>query len=180
EFQIPYFGTDSSRNQVNTLVAKRRRNVSYTKKELKNYLKRLEKDKSGLSSFTFEYRSGHTAFHSRTRIIMTPEKIVLSKIPKGIPVDKDEEKAAKVRNMAFSEDALLNFIKELIDRKIWDMENCTERALPDTALLSFMIRDGDNLLFEQKVWENCRNDDKRTKELIRSLAAILPRDWPPP
>lgn len=154
--------------------------MSYSKKELRNYLKSLEKNRSGLSNFSFEYRSGHTAFHPRLRITLTSEKILHSKVPKGTPVDENEEHAAKVREMPFSDDQLSSFIKELTDKKIWDLENCTDRALPDTALLTFTIRDGSSVLFEQKVWENCRNDDKRTKELLRILSSILPRDCSPP
>ncbi len=179
-FHIPYLVTGSSQNSIIIPYAKRKEFVSYSKKELKNYLKDLEKKKAGLSGFAFEYRAGHTAFHSRLRIMLTCDKIMHSKIPKGVPVDANEGQSAKVREMAFSEDDLLLFIKELLDKKIWDMENCTDRALPDTAQLSFLIKDGGNTLFEQTVWENCRNDDKRTKELIRSLAALLPKDWPPP
>jgi hypothetical protein len=155
--------------------------VSYTKKELKKHLKGLMKGKIELASFSFEYQSGHTAFHSRLRIILSPDKITHWKIPKGIPIDSSEEtKAARMREIEFSIDKLRMFVQELIKSKIWDLENCTEKALPDTALLSFSIRDSDNLLFEQKVWENCRNDSKQTKELLKALAAILPPDWPPP
>jgi hypothetical protein len=155
--------------------------VSYTKKELKNYLKGLLKGKIELASFSFEYQSGHTAFHSRLRIILSSDKITHWKIPKGIPIDSSEEtKAARIREIEFSIDKLRMFVQELAKSKIWDLENCTERALPDTALLSFSIRDNDSLLFEQKVWENCRNDNKQTKELLKALAAILPQDWPPP
>jgi hypothetical protein len=155
--------------------------VSYTEKELRNYLKGLLKGKTELAGFSFEYRSGHTAFHSRLRIILSSDKITHWKIPKGIPLDSSEEtKAARIREIEFSSDKLKMFVQGLAKSKIWDLENCTEKALPDTALLSFSIRDNDNLLFEQKVWENCRNDNKQTKELLRALAAILPQDWPPP
>ena len=169
-----------SKIENNPIHTERKEFVSYSKKELKNYLKGLEKDRSGLSRFAFEYRSGHTAFHPRLRILLTSEKIMHSKIPKGTPVDENEEKAAKTKEIPFSKAELSLFIKELIDKKIWDMENCTDRALPDTPLLAFMILDGNNLLFEQKVWENCRNDDKRTKDLLRILSSILPMDWSPP
>jgi hypothetical protein len=155
--------------------------VSYTKKELRNYLKDLLKGKIDLGGFTFEYRSGHTAFHSRLRIILASDRITHWKIPKGIPVESSEEtKAARIRETEFSIDKLRVFVQELAKSKIWDLKNCTEKALPDTALLSFSIRNNDTLLFEQEVWENCRNDNKQTKELLKVLAAILPQDWPPP
>jgi hypothetical protein len=155
--------------------------VSYTKKELRNYLKDLLKGKIDLARFSFEYRSGHNAYHSRLRIILSSDKITHWKIPKGVPVESSEEaKAAKTREIEFSIDKLKMFIQALVKIKMWDLENCTEKALPDTALLSFSIRDRDNLLFEQEVWENCRNDNKQTKELLKVLAAILPQDWPPP
>lgn len=155
--------------------------MSYAKKELRNYFKDLLKGKTELAGFFFEYRSGHNAFHSRLRIVVSSDKITHWKVPKGTPTDASEEtKAARVRELDFSADKLKVFVQELVKSKIWDLKNCTEKALPDTALLSFSIRNNDNLLFEQEVWENCRNDDKQTKELLRSLAAILPQDWPPP
>jgi len=154
--------------------------VSYSKKELKNYLKDLLKDNSRLSSFMFEYRAGHTAFHTRLRINITSDKVVHSRIPRGTPVDENEAQAAKVKELDFSPDQLKKFVKELIDRKIWDLENCTERALPDTALLSFAILNGADVLFKQEIWESCRNDDSRTKDLLRVIAARLPSDWTPP
>ncbi|MFX0044526.1 MAG: hypothetical protein ACFE8Z_01640, partial [Candidatus Hermodarchaeota archaeon] len=89
-------------------------------------------------------------------------------------------KAAKKRESAFSNDKLSAFIQGLVKKKIWDLENCSERALPNAAVLTFSIRNNDDLLFEQKVWENCRFDDKRTKELLRTLAANIPLDWTPP
>jgi len=155
--------------------------VSYTKKELKNYLKGLLKEKAGLTNFSFEYQSGHTAFHSRLRIILTSQKIEHWKVPKGTPIDSAEEKkVAKIRKMEFSPEKMLVFMQELVKKKIWDLENCTERAMPGTVMLSFSIKDDDNLLFEQKIWGSCRNDDKRTKELIRALATNIPLDWTPP
>ncbi len=91
--------------------------MTYSKKELKKYLKGLVKEKSGLTNFSFEYRSGHTAFHSRLRIILTSDKIVHWKIPKGIPVDITEEtKAAKKREMEFSTEKLSIFIQELLKK----------------------------------------------------------------
>ncbi len=155
--------------------------MTYSKKELKNYLKHLLKEKTDLANFTFEYRSGHTAFHSRLRIIISSEKIIHWKVPKGTPLDSSEEsKVAKKREIEFSPDKLSLFIQELIEKKIWDLKNCSETALPDTALLSFSIRDNENVLFEQETWENCRNDNKQTKELLKSLSGLLPPDWPPP
>jgi len=154
--------------------------VTYTKKELKNYLKDLSK-KAELSSFSFEYESGHLEFHSRLRIILSSGKIIQWKIPKKTPLDREKEKEkAKIRETDFSDDKILIFIEDLRKRKIWDLENCTERALPDTPLLTFSIRNNDQLVFEQQVWENCRNDCKRVKELIRALEALLPLDWSPP
>ncbi|MFW9889750.1 MAG: hypothetical protein ACFFER_16300 [Candidatus Thorarchaeota archaeon] len=155
--------------------------MTYTKKELRNYLKDLLKGKAELANFLFEYQSGHTAYYSRLRITVTSDKIVHWKIPKGTPIDsKQETKAAKKREIAFSNDMLAAFIQELVRQKIWDLENCSERALPNAAVLTFSIRDSDNLVFEQKVWESCRFDDKTTKELIRTLASNIPLDWPPP
>jgi hypothetical protein len=155
--------------------------VSYTKKELRNYLKDLLKGKKDLTRFSFEYQSGNTAYYSRLRIILSSDKITHWKIPKGVPVESSKEaKAAKTRKIEFSVDKLKMFVQALDKIKIWDLENCTENALPDTPLLSFFIRDSDNLLFQQEVWESCRNDNKQTKELLRVLAAILPLDWPPP
>jgi hypothetical protein len=155
--------------------------VTYTKKELKKYLKNLVKKQAGLTAFSFEYQSGHSAFHTRLRILITSERIEHRRIQRGTPVDSPEEaNATKMQVMEFSAEKLSTFVKELMKIKIWDLENCTERALPDTALLTFSIRDNDDLVFEQKVWESCRNDDKRTKELLRSLSAIIPQDWTPP
>jgi hypothetical protein len=155
--------------------------VTYTKKELRNYLKDLLKGKAELANFSFEYQSGHTPYYSRLRITMTSDKIVHWKIPKGTPVDiTKEKKAAKKREITFSVEKLSAFIQELVKKKIWDLENCSERALPHSALLTFSIRDNDNILFEQKVWESCRFDDKRAKELLRTLATNIPLDWTPP
>jgi hypothetical protein len=157
------------------------KHVTYTKKELKKYLKELVKKQDRLTAFSFSYQSGHTSFHTRLRILITSERIEHRRIQKGTPVDSsDEAKVAKVQEMKFSVEKLLAFVKELMKNKIWDLENCTDRVLPDTALLIFTIRDNGNLVFEQKVWEICRNDDKRTKELIRSIAEIIPQDWTPP
>jgi hypothetical protein len=155
--------------------------VTYTKKELRNYLKDLLKGKAELANFLFEYQSGHTAYYSRLRITVTSDKIVHWKIPKGTPLDiTKEKKAAKKREVAFSVEKLSSFIQELVKKKIWDLENCSERALPNAAVLTFSIRDNDNLLFEQEVWESCRFDDKRAKELLRTLATNIPLDWTPP
>ena len=155
--------------------------MTYTKKELKKYLKDLLKKQDRLPAFSFEYQSGHTAFHTRLRILITSERIKHRRIQRGTPVESpDEENATKLQEMQFSVEKLSAFVKELMKSKIWDLENCTERALPDTALLTFTIRDDDNLVFEQKVWESCRNDDMRTKELLRVLSAIIPQDWTPP
>ena len=155
--------------------------MTYTKKELKNYLKDLLKGKADLANLSFEYQSGHTAYYSRLRITVTSDKIVHWKIPKGTPVDiAIEKKAAKKREIAFSSEKLSNFIQDLVKMKIWDLENCSERALPNTPLLTFSIRDNSNLLFEQKIWEICRFDDKMAKELLRTLAANIPLDWTPP
>ena len=154
--------------------------MTYTKKKLKNYLKDISK-KSELSSFSFEYESGHMVFQARLRIILSSGKIIQWKIPQKTPLDREKEKEeAKIREIDFSEQKLLIFVEGLRKRKIWDLENCTQRALPDTPLLTFRIRNNDQLVFEQQVWENCRNDCKRTKELIRNLAALLPLDWSPP
>jgi hypothetical protein len=155
--------------------------VTYTKKELKKYLKDLVKKQTGLAAFSFEYQSGQSTFHTRLRILITLERIEHQRIQRGAPADgSDDTKEPKLQEMEFSAEKLSAFIEELMKNKIWDLENCTERALPDTALLTFAIRDNDNLVFEQKVWESCRNDDKRTKELLRSLSAIIPHDWTPP
>ena len=159
----------------------RLRRVTYTKKELKKYLKGLLKEQTELVNFSFEYLSGHTAYHTRLKILITSEKIEQRRIQRGTPVDSAKEaNATKIREMEFSIEKLYSFVEELVKKKIWDLENCVERALPDTALLTFIIRDKDNLLFEQEVWESCRNDDKRTIELIRTLATNIPLDWTPP
>ncbi len=155
--------------------------MTYTKKELKNYLKGLVKKQDRLTAFSFEYQSGHETFHTRLRILITCERIEHRRIQRGTPVDSpDEASSTKLREMDFSAEKLLEFVKELMKNKIWDLENCLEKALPDTSLLTFTIRDNDNLVFEQKVWESCRNDDRRTKDLLRSLSAIIPQDWTPP
>lgn len=155
--------------------------MTYTKKELRSHLKDLLKGKANLENFSFEYQSGQTSYSSRLRITVTSERIVHWKIPKGTPIDiKKEAKAAKKREISFSDEKLSDFIQELVKKKIWDLENCSERALPNATVLMFSIRDNDNLLFEQKVWENCRFDDNRTKELLRILSVNLPLDWTPP
>ena len=155
--------------------------MTYTKKELKNYLKDLLKKKAELSSFSFEYESGHMEFQARLRIILSSGKIIQWKIPKKTPLDRErEDEAAKIREAEISEEKILVFIEGIRKRKIWDLENCTQKALPDTSLLTFRIKNGDQLVFEQQVWENCRNDCKRTRELIRTLEALLPLDWSPP
>jgi len=157
------------------------KHVTYTKRELKKYLKDLVKKQDRLTAFSFEYQSGHTAFHTRLRILITSERIEHRRIPRGTPVESpDEANAMKLHEMDFSVEKLSAFVRELMKNEIWDLENCTERVLPDTALLTFTIRDNGTAVFEQKVWESCRNDDKRTKELMRSLAAIIPQDWTPP
>lgn len=157
------------------------KHVTYTKKELQKYLKDLVKRQDRLRTFSFEYQAGHTSFHTRLRILITSERIEHRRIPKGTPVESpDEANVTKLQEMDFSLERLLAFVNELMKNKIWDLENCTERALPDTALLTFTIRDNDSPVFERKVWESCRNDDRTTKELIRSLAAIIPQGWSPP
>lgn len=154
--------------------------MTYTKEELKNYLKGLSK-KAELSSFSFEYESGHLEFHSRLRIILSSGKIIQWKIPKKTPLDREKEKEkAKIRETDVSDEKVLIFIKGLQKRKIWDLENCFEKSLTNAPLLTFRIKINDQLVFEQQVWERCRNDCKRTKEVIRALAAMLPLDWFPP
>ncbi len=134
-----------------------------------------------MTNFSFEYLSGHTAFFTRLKILVTSTKIVHRRIQKGVPVGGEEEvSAARVREIEFSVEKLAAFVDMLTKQKIWDLENCTERALPDTALLTFLIRQNDEVVFKQEIWESCRNDDTRTRELIRSLAAIIPQDWTPP
>ncbi len=155
--------------------------MTYSDKDLKNYLKDIVKGKLSVANFSFEYRSGHTSFHTRLRILVTSERIEHRRIPRGVEVDSPEEaKATKVKETSFSEEKMKSFAEELMKKKIWDLENCTDRALPDTALLTFTILDNGNPIFQQEVWESCRNDDARTKDLIRALSAIVPRDWTPP
>ncbi len=155
--------------------------MTYTKKELKNYLKKLLKNQTELDSFSFEYQSGHTAFHTRLRILITSAKIEHQRIPRGIEVGSPEEaNATKVHETEFSIESLSLFIEQLLKKKIWDLENCTDRALPDTAQLTFTIRENENIVFTQNVWQNCRNDDDRTKDLIRAIASIIPMNWSPP
>ncbi len=155
--------------------------MAYTKKELKNYLKDLLKGKSEITDVSFDFQSGHMASDARLRIILTSNKIEHWKVPKGTPVDDTEEKrVAKVQILEFSSERLSTFIQELVKMKIWDLENCTDRALPGTTLLTFSIKDNENLLFTQEIWENCRNDDKRTKDLLRTIAANIPLDLTPP
>ncbi|MFW9834182.1 MAG: hypothetical protein ACFFEK_09320 [Candidatus Thorarchaeota archaeon] len=155
--------------------------MTYSKKELKKYLKNLLKEKDGLANFSFEYQSGHTSFHTRLTIQVTSDKIKHTRIPQGVPVGSAEEaNAMKVREIEFSFDSLAAFVEVLVKKKIWDLENCTERALPDTALLTFLIRNNDEVVFKQEIWQICRNDDARTKDLIRALASIVPQDWTPP
>jgi len=154
--------------------------VTYTKKELKNYLKDLSKQ-AELSSFSFEYESGHLEFHARHRIILSSGKIIQWKISKKTPLDRvKEEKEGKKRETDVSDEKILIFVEGLTKRKIWDLNNCTDRALPETPLLTFRIKNNDELVFEQQVWEKCRNDCKRTKELLKILEALLPLDWSPP
>ena len=155
--------------------------VTYSKKELKNYLKSLLKENDGLHHFSLEFFSGHTSFHTRLEILVTSKRIEHRRIQKGVPVDSSEEaKATKVQEIEFSVDKLATFVEVLIKMKIWDLENCTERALPDTALLTFVIRRNDEIVFNQEVWESCRNDDSRTKDLLRALSAIIPDECTPP
>ena len=155
--------------------------MTYTKKELKNYLKDLLKEKKELADFSFEFQSGHMEFHARLRLILSSHKIIQWKIPQKTPVDSKKEKAeAKIREMDVSKEQLLIFLKSIIKRKIWDLENCEYRALSDTPLLYFKIKNKDQLIFETEVWEACRNDSARVKEIIRALGALQPRDWTPP
>ncbi|MFW9807494.1 MAG: hypothetical protein ACFFFK_12265, partial [Candidatus Thorarchaeota archaeon] len=49
--------------------------ATYTKKELKKYLKNLVKKQDGLTSFSFEFQSGQSSYHTRLRILITSEKI---------------------------------------------------------------------------------------------------------
>jgi len=155
--------------------------VTYSEKDLKNYLKDLVKGKANITNFSFEYLSGHTSFHTRLKILVTSEKVEHRRIPRGIEVDSPEEKkATKVNKIVFSEDKLKSFAKVLLEKKIWDLENCTDRALPDTALLTFTILENGNPIFSQEIWESCRNDDSRTKDLLRALSAITPKEWTPP
>ena len=155
--------------------------MTYPKKELKKYLKSLWKGKEALDTFSFEYLSGHSSYHTRLKILVTSTKIVHTRIPRGVAVDSAEEgNKAVVRELEFSSDELALFVDELVKKKIWDLENCTERALPDTALITFFIRKNDEIIFKQETWESCRNDDNRTKELIRALSAVIPQDWTPP
>ena len=155
--------------------------MTYSKKDLKNYLKDLLKEQDGLDHFTFEYLSGHTSFHTRLRILVNSKKLEHRRIQRGIAVGgPEEENATKVHEIEFSVERLAAFVETLEKLKIWDLENCTERALPDNALLTFIIRKDNEIIFEQEAWEGCRNDDKRTKEIIRALSEIIPQDLTPP
>ncbi|MFW9814755.1 MAG: hypothetical protein ACFFEW_02440 [Candidatus Thorarchaeota archaeon] len=155
--------------------------MTYSNKELKKYLKSLLKEKNDLSTFSFEYLSGHTAYHTRLKIIVTSERIVHRRIRSGVPVGgPEEEKEAVVQELEFSAEKLVAFVKELIEKKIWDLENCTTRALPNMALFTFSIRKNDEIVFKQEVWEICRNDDDKTRELIRVLSALIPEELTPP
>ena len=155
--------------------------MTYSKKELKNYLKKLLKEQERLTNFSFEYLSGHTSYHTRLKILVTSEKIEHRRIQRGVAVgDPEETNTTKVHEIDFSVEKLAGFVEKLVKMKIWDLENCTERALPDTALLIFMIRKDNELVFKQEIWESCRNDDNRTREVIRTLSTIVPNDWTPP
>jgi hypothetical protein len=159
---------------------KRRKRVTYSKKELKNYLKEISK-KGELAGFSFEYESGHMQFQARLRIILSSGRIIHWKIPAKTSLDREvEEKEGKKNERDLSDDDLMIFVEGLQKQKIWDLENCTDRALPDTSLLTFRIIKENEVVFEQQVWESCRNDCKRTKELIKVLAALVPYEWTPP
>ncbi|MFW9845055.1 MAG: hypothetical protein ACFFEV_10800 [Candidatus Thorarchaeota archaeon] len=137
--------------------------------------------KGNMSGFLLEYESGHMEFQARLRIILSSDKIIQWKIPSKTPLDREiEEKEGTKRETEISDEVLAAVVEELQKKKIWDLENCTDRPLPDTALLTFRIKNQNQVVYEQQVWENCRNDSKRTKELIKILASILPSDWTPP
>ncbi|TFH10601.1 MAG: hypothetical protein E4H14_02230 [Candidatus Thorarchaeota archaeon] len=146
---------------------------------MKNYLRDLVKKKVELSNFSFEYESGHLEFHSRLKIFLSSSKIIHWKIPKKTPFNREKE-VAKIRETEISEEKILVFVEETRKRKIWDLENCTQKALPGAPLLTFRIKHNGQVVFDQQVWENCRNDSIRVKELIRALGALLPQDWTPP
>ena len=155
--------------------------MTYTNKELKNYLKELSKKKTELSSFSFEYESGHLKYQARHRIILSSGSIIQLRIPKKTPLDREtEEKEGKKRETEVSDEKVLIFVEALQKRNIWELENCFEKSLTNAPLLTFRIKNNDQLVFEQQVWERCRNDSKRTKEIIRALGALLPLDWSPP
>lgn len=155
--------------------------MTYSKKDLKNYLKDLLKEQNGLDHFSFEYKSGHTSYHTRLRILVNSKKIEHRRIQRGIPIGgPEEENATKVHESEFSVEKLATFVETLDKLKIWDLENCTDRALPDTVLLTFIIRKDDEIIFQQESWESCRNDDKRTKDILRALSVIIPPDLTPP
>ena len=146
---------------------------------MKNYLKDLVKKKAELSSFSFEYESGHLEFHARLKFFVSSGKIIQWKIPKKTPLDREKE-VTKIREIEISEEKILVFVEDIKKRNIWDLENCTQKALPGAPLLTFRIKQNDQIVFEQQVGENCRNDSIRVKELIRTLGALLPQDWSPP
>ena len=155
--------------------------MTYTKKELKNYLKGLLKEKEGFDTFSFEYLSGHTEFFLRLRLIVLSGKVVHWRIPRGTQVGiTEEKKAAKIRETDFSSEQMLVFIDALFKNKIWDLENCTEKPLPDTALLTFVIKEDEKPIFKQEVWESCRNDNDQTKAILKALTATIPEEWTPP
>ena len=132
--------------------------------------------------FEFIYKAGHTAFHARVYVNIFPSELIYKFIPRGTPVDASKEEAkSETQKLTLSETDFRTFIEGLIKHQIWELRPCSDVIPPDTAMLTFIIQQKGNKIFETISWTHCIDMklDERAGNIVQLIRKIAP-DKPMP
>ncbi|MFX1449308.1 MAG: hypothetical protein ACFFCM_00615 [Promethearchaeota archaeon] len=156
-------------------------NTLYNKKLIEEFLRDVLEKPKMRDKFEFDYKAGHTAFHARVYLTISFNELVYKYFPRGTPMNPiEEEKRAQIQKRSLSEEVATNFLKGLIKNSVWNLLNCTDIVEPDTALLTFIIKNGAEIIFQSEIWESCRHTAEHTKSILDLLLEISPKKPMPP
>lgn len=142
--------------------------------EIQQFLNSLIKDPAEREKFEFYYVEGHTSFHGRTTISIKFTEYLRKDLPPGnLPETIDENKKTEIKKFQLSAEAVNNFIRGLINEKIWELKNCKEFGVPDETQANFYIKKGDHNVWEATIWHNCIYQDKRAKAIYKLMTEIV-------
>ncbi len=156
-------------------------NTLYNKKLIEEFLKDVLEQPSIREKFEFDYKAGHTSFHARVYLKITYNELIYKFFPRGTPMNPiEEEKRVQIQKRSLTKEEAINFIKGLIKNSVWDLLNCMDIVEPDTALLTFTIKKGENIIFKTQIWEECRHRVENIKSILDLLLEISPKEPMPP